>query len=399
LIFVKRENNLVIAILDARGNESGSVTIADWYLDAKNRIARIVFADGSLIEAAEIEILVNNPPTLIYGTEGNDTLRSSAKSGSTVIVYGLGGNDTIYGKVGTDVFVPGPGVNTIYARTSYEGGGQKTFVLNTGDGDSTVYYYNPARKTEERLAILRFGHNIGPENVTVYNRGYDVAFVVTLEGSNAGSLTFKDANKGSIHYQMDEIQFADGTVWEWSDVVNRKVVLGTEGDDEFYTRGIAGEKITVYGLGGNDTIYGGNANETFVPGHGVNTIYARESAEGKGQKTFVFNVGDGDSTVYYDNSYRKTGDGLAILRFGHDISPENVTVYNREYDVTFVVTLEGKDVGSLTFKEANRGGYIRYQMDEIQFSDGTIWKWSDAVNRKTVLGTDEIGRASCRERG
>jgi hypothetical protein len=72
------------------------------------------------------------------------------------------------------------------------------------------------RKVNDGLAILRFGHNIGIENVTVHNSGYDVVFVVELEDTSTGSITFINANRGNIRYQMDEIQFADGTIWKWA---------------------------------------------------------------------------------------------------------------------------------------------------------------------------------------
>jgi Ca2+-binding RTX toxin-like protein len=383
---------MVITILGATGNESGSVTIVDWNLAAKNRISRIVFADGSVLKTAEIEILVNNPPTLFYGTNNNDTLRTSSKSGPTVIVYGFGGQDTIYGRHGADVFVPGSGINIIYARAeiSNEGGGQKTFVWNVGDGHTTVFYSNAARSVGDRLAALRLGVNISPENISVLNSGYDVIFVINLGGSEAGRMIFKEANRGNIRFQPDEVQFADGTIWKWSDVVNRKIILGTEGNDTIYTRGIAGEKITIYGLGGNDILNGGAADETFVPGSGINIIYTRAEmpAEGGGQKTFVLNAADnGHTTVFYSNTARSVGDRLAVLRFGVNVSHENISVRNSGYDVIFVVNIEGNDVVSMTFKEANRAN-IRYQPDEVQFADGTVWSWSDVVNRKIVLGTE-----------
>jgi Ca2+-binding RTX toxin-like protein len=217
LVFSRQDDDMVITILDETGNGSGSVTVTDWYLEAKNRM-RIVLFDGTVLKISEIEESVNNKPVIMYGTEGNDVLRSASKIGSTYILYGLGGNDVIYSRNGTDVFVPGPGTNTIYARAhiSAEGGGKKTFVHNVGDGHHTIYYDNSARKVGDGLAVLRFGANISLENVTVHNSGVDVVFVVTPEDGNAGSITFISANRGVIRYQMDEIQFADGTVYKWA---------------------------------------------------------------------------------------------------------------------------------------------------------------------------------------
>ena len=37
-----------------------------------------------------------------------------------------------------DTFVPGPGNDTIYDRSGVEGGGNKIFVWNIGDGANTV---------------------------------------------------------------------------------------------------------------------------------------------------------------------------------------------------------------------------------------------------------------------
>ena len=155
LIFVSSDNDLSIIILDTEGAESGRVSIADWYLEACNRMTRIVFEDESELSTEDIEWLADNPPALIFGTNSNETIRTSSKSGSAVIVYGFEGNDYIYCGNGDEVIVPGRGTNTIYARVSYEGVGKKTFVWNVGDGGATIHYDNPARVLGDNLAILR----------------------------------------------------------------------------------------------------------------------------------------------------------------------------------------------------------------------------------------------------
>ena len=43
-----------------------------------------------------------------------------------------------------------------------------------------------------------------------------MVFQVTLADGSGGKLTIYQANKGNIRYQMDEIQFSDGTVWTWA---------------------------------------------------------------------------------------------------------------------------------------------------------------------------------------
>ena len=86
------------------------------------------------------------------------------------------------------------------------------------------------------------------------------------------------------------------------------------------------------------------------------------------------NVGDDNDLIYFDNPARIAGDGIGILRFGPNINPENVIVYNNNNNVVFLATLPDGGSVTATFVNANAG--IRYQIDSIQFADGTVWKWA-----------------------
>ena len=216
---------------------------------------------------------------------------------------------------------------------------------------------------------MRFGSGIKPEDVEVRNSGNNVVFVATLP-NGGGRATFIDANKADPCYQMDEIHFADGTVWTWSEIAGRKVVRGTNSNDTLRAASLPGEKVTVYGLGGHDTIFAGAGDDTFVPGIGNNVIYARSNVEGGGNKTFVWNVGDWNNTVHYFNETHQPGDGMGILRFGSGVDPNNVTVRNNGNNVVF-----GYTGGGVTFVGANTAD-VRYHLDEIRFADGTVWTWS-----------------------
>ena len=46
---------------NGNGGHSGSVTVKDWYLAEENKLARIVFDDGTELTTEEIEELVQHP--------------------------------------------------------------------------------------------------------------------------------------------------------------------------------------------------------------------------------------------------------------------------------------------------------------------------------------------------
>ena len=183
-----------------------------------------------------------------------------------------------------------------------------------------------------------------------------------------GSINIYKANAGDLRYQPDEIHFADGTVWKWSETASRKVVRGTSENDVLSANSFAGDTVTIYGLEGDDNITGGRGDDIFVGGLGNDSITSNNG----GNDTFVFNRGDGNDSITYYYSAHEPGDGIGKLRFGLDIRPEDVEVRNSGMDVIFAMS-DGS--GSMTFAKANSAN-IRYQLDEIHFADGTIWKWS-----------------------
>jgi Ca2+-binding RTX toxin-like protein len=387
LIFSRQGNDLLIEILNGKGGNSGTITVEDWYLAEKNKLSKIVFDDGTELTTAEIEELAARPLTVLTGTAAPNFLRSPNKIREKVTMYGLGGADTFHAGRERGVFVGGPGDDEIIANMSApkSSGGKKIFWWSAGDGNDTIKYFNALRQAGDGMAILRFGEGVSQENVEIQNAGEDVVFVVTL-ASGGGKLTFIDANKDNASYQPDEIHFADGSGWTWSEVSGRKVVRGTSAADELNASSYAGDKVTVLGLAGTDVLYGGEGEDTFAGGPSADTIYARSTSEGGGKKVFLWNAGDGNDTVYYYNEERQDGDGLAVMRFGNDINPEDIEVQNSENDTVFVITLPA-DGGSVTFNGANRGN-ARYQPDRIEFANGTVWTWDDAASRKVVRGTD-----------
>jgi Ca2+-binding RTX toxin-like protein len=152
-------------------------------------------------------------------------------------------------------------------------------------------------------------------------------------------------------------------------------VIGTAGNDTLNTYGVTGEKITIFEVGGQDIIYCGNAVETVIGGPGNDTIYARAASEGAGKKIFVWNPGDGNDTIRYDNPARVAGDELAILRFGPGVLPGHVITYTSGTNHIIEISPQSGGSGKITFISANNGE-IRYQMDRIEFSDGTVWSWA-----------------------
>ena len=127
----------------------------------------------------------------------------------TRYLYGDTGNDKLYGQNGDDVLVGGTGDDHLIG-----GYGSDTYVYNKGDGhdtiDNSTYRYD--RDGKDRL---KFGDGISTEDLEVIRRGNDVMFSLK---DGTGSVLMQNWYVGGSYKKLDEVEFADGTVWGQEDV-------------------------------------------------------------------------------------------------------------------------------------------------------------------------------------
>ena len=159
-------------------------------------------------------------------TPGNDTITGF----NTIDTFrGGAGNDTITGEGGDDVY--------IYAR----GDGHDVVIDNGGDGGDTL--------------ILE---GLNPSDVTLVREGNDLRLVIAESAPGAGdggSVLLKEELDAWFGRGIENIQFADGTVWHPHDL--RLMVLAQAS------------------TAGNDTITGFNVSDTLRGGLGDDSISGR----------------------------------------------------------------------------------------------------------------------------
>ncbi len=173
---------------------------------------------------------------------------------------------------------------------------------------------------------------------------------------------------------MEQIAFADGTVW---DVAAVKAMLLT-GTDEAqtltgYAEGseihAAGGDDTLYGSGGHDTLYGDAGNDVLDSGSGSDTLTGgtgNDTLKGYyGSDTYLFNAGDGQDTI--NEGYASAGD-TDILRFGEGLLAENAVLKRSRDDllISFAGSTDSVKVADYFYSG-------RFQVEHITFADGTDW--------------------------
>ena len=135
----------------------------------------------------------------------------------------------------------------------------------------------------------------------------------------------------------------------------------------------------VHGDEGNDTLYGQNGNDTLIGGAGDDYMTGDAGAD-----TFVFNLGDGRDTI--DDSEWVMGNIDKIV-FGEGIQASDVVMERNGNDL--VVKYSEND--SFTVHDAYRenNGTGRYFVEQVEFSDGTVWDTEEIANRANIqVGTE-----------
>ncbi|MEJ2402902.1 MAG: hypothetical protein P8171_01220 [Candidatus Thiodiazotropha sp.] len=143
----------------------------------------------------------------LLGTPANDTIRGNAENN---IISGGSGDDYLYGNEGNDTLSGDEGNDYL------EGGvGDDTYLFALGDDQATIYNWDTAADRFDRLQFL---DGIDPQNITVIRDGYQLRLEISTSDVVVVDWYFYDNGTGG---SLDSIEFADDTVWTYSDVLNK----------------------------------------------------------------------------------------------------------------------------------------------------------------------------------
>ncbi|WP_349963373.1 calcium-binding protein [Rhizobium sp. ZPR3] len=283
-------------------NSTGHVITLDEQLysaTANWGVEQIEFANGTTWNRDQIK-----DAAWIRGTSGNDTLS------------GTSGNDTFAGGLGDDRF--------------NSGAGSDTYIYASGDGSD---YIDDESGSTTDVDVVRFTDlNVG--DLTFSRSGVHA----TIKVNSTGHVITLDEQfySATANWGIEQIQFADGTVWDRAQIQAAAWIRGTTGND---TLGGTGANDTLFGDAGNDTITTGAGNDiiVFKPNFGIDTITDFQAGAGS------VDVLEFDNSLFADfedvlAAAAQVGNDTVITHdAGNTITLKNVALANlHQDDVRFI---------------------------------------------------------------
>ncbi len=499
ITLTKHNNDILLTI-----NENDSIVIKNWFKSSHYQIENFEFADGTILSKSEFEgrgVVVegtndndnlsgSNSSDIITGKDGDDTINGNSGddtidggngndtidggNGNDTIDGGTGddtinggygndtitggtGNDTINGNYGDDKLVGNSGNDTLNSGSGNDilnggtgddtlngGYGSDTYIFNLGDGNDTISEDERYWVNDNDIDKIIFGEGIDKDNITLTKHNNDILLTINENDSIVIKNWFK-----SSHYQIENFEFADGTILSKSEFEGRGVVVegtndndnlsgsyssdiitGKDGDDTI--NGNSGDD-TIDGGNGNDTIDGGNGNDTIDGGTGDDTInggYGNDTITGgTGNDTINGNYGDDKLVGNSGNDTLNSGSGNDILNGGtgddtlnggygsdtyifnlgdgNDTISEDERYWVNDNDIDKIIFGEGIDKDNITLTKHNNDILLtinendsiviknwfkssHYQIENFEFADGTILSKSEFEGRGVVVeGTND----------
>ncbi len=257
-----------------------------------------------------------------------------------------------------------------------------TYAFGRGDGQDTILDFDFTG--EQPADVLQMKAGVLPNDVILRRIGDDL--LVGFEGTT-DQLTV-ESHFASVFvrflsfsgrflptYQIEQIQFADGTIWNTPAILNQLTdLVGTTAAD--ILRGNARDN-TIQGLGGNDWLESFGGNDGLEGGTGNDTLLG-----GNGSDTYRFTRGDGADVLEDDYG---TGSDLNTIQFSVGIAPTDLTLQGNTSG-NLVIRING------TIDQLTLDSYLddlRYRSYQLTFADGTVWDTAELLNRAT--GITRIG--------
>jgi Ca2+-binding RTX toxin-like protein len=279
-------------------------------------------------------------------------------------VYGFDVDDTIDVGVGGDSFISG-------------GNGSDTYVFGRGYGHVKIHDNQTNVLSDSDNKVI-FKADIAPTDLLMSRSGSDLVLTVSDTGE---TLTIQDqfafTQVGNFN-EIEEFQFADGTVWTPAYIMTRLIAISsTSGDDVIEGFGVAD---VIQGGAGNDVIHGDDGGDTLTGGLGDDSLDG-----GSGSDTYIYNSGDGNDVINEGALNDLATDKLVFA----DINPSRISLVRNNSDVTLVISESAPgagDSGSVLLKN-ELDNFFGQGTEQIVFADGTIWTQS-------ILRTMVIAAAS-----
>jgi len=358
---IRSGNDLVLAI---RGS-SDQVTLKQYFDEAWNGangpwlIERIAFADGTVLSFADVQAI------LFAGSDDAETIIGSSVAD---VLTGQGGDDVLLGGAGRDILDGGAGNDVLrgggvigWGNQVYDGNGEgDTYRFGRGDGNDTIledsWQQGETDRIEFKAGVLPA--DVQLERVRAVN-GWQVSDDLKITIRDTGeTLIVKNHFNESNRFAVEEIAFADGTLWD-AETIKSRSLLGEAGDDVL--RGFNGRDDVIVGGAGNDTLEGGS-----------------------GSDTYRFGLGDGQDVI--NEGYTA---GTDMVELGAGVTPLDVTVrWTLQGDMA--VTLP--DGSKLTVRGQADTWSTERGIEQLRFADGTVWDRSELASRAlaATAGDDAI---------
>ncbi|MGE5416135.1 MAG: calcium-binding protein, partial [Acidobacteriota bacterium] len=343
-------------------NETGeTLTVTNWFADPINQVEQLKFADGTSLTAAQV-----NDLAIVKGTAGDDMLIGS-NSNHVDKMYGYAGNDTISGLAGNDNLDGGVGNDTLdggAGNDTLRGGlGDDKYIWGKGAGNDIIVSFE-GTGIDNGTDIVSMGAGVTKTSLDYLQNGENLILKINETGE---TMTFVDWFKGA-GYQVEQINFTDGSNLTAAQLTDLAVVKGTDGNDVLKGSDYHGDKM--YGYAGNDTLYGYGGNDLLDGGAGNDTMNG-----GLGDDTYIWGSGVGNDTINESGGTDTVtmGAGLTAASFDYLQNGETLILKN-------LTTSE-----TLTFTDWFKGA--AYQVDLIKFADGTSLTAAQLADLAVVKGS------------
>ncbi|SEQ13693.1 Regulatory P domain of the subtilisin-like proprotein convertase [Pseudomonas cuatrocienegasensis] len=378
-VMVKREGRDVYLAIK---NTTDRMTIYS-YTDTNYQVERVEFADGTVWSLSDLkrlsfEVATNGADTL-YGDEANDRL--DGLDGNDKL-SGLAGNDVLNGGAGEDTLDGGMGRDTLDGGAGndslYGGSGNDIYLFQRGGGQDVI---SDRDWTRGNLDVIKLAQGISPGDIKAsrVDGNLELAILGTSDKLIIRNWFY------STDSQIEQVQFADGTLWDVATLKTLSKGVASEGNDVLYgdessadtLNGLGGDD-SLYGLSGNDTLNGGSGNDKLFGGAGMDTLdggAGKDSLYGNaGNDTYLFYRGVGQDWI---SDYDSSVGNLDTIKVAAGLKPSDIQL-SRDASHLYLGIAGTTDKLTAYSWFSNSAQRI----EQIQFDDGTLWN-TDTIKRMT----------------